>query len=268
VTRVWPALDVIDPPSGAHDRIFLLLDDFHPTALEDRDRGFRAFFETGGARDAACALLAQHGFIVTPVEVPDDDWAARSQENLPPVTVDRLTISAEPQPVDDALSLVIRPSMGFGTGHHPTTRLCLAALQDLNLTGASVLDVGTGSGILAIAASRLGAREVIGLDVDGDAIQSAHQNLGLNPRVGHVRFLCGDLTTAPLPVSDVIVANLTGVLLIRASAILHAAVKRPGTLIVSGLLDSEEEAVRRAFAVAQVRRRQEDEWVCLTIGVR
>ena len=156
--------------------------------------------------------------------------------------------------------------MGFGTGHHATTRLCLAALQEFSLAGAAVLDVGTGSGILAIAAASLGAARVQAIDHDADAVQSADESLALNPGVDGVTFTVADLAEAALPESDVVTANLTGAMLIRSAALLLAGVRSGGTLIVSGILAPEEDRVRRAFSAASlVDRRQEDEWVCLIL---
>jgi ribosomal protein L11 methyltransferase len=156
--------------------------------------------------------------------------------------------------------------MGFGTGHHATTRLCLAALQNENLSGAFVLDVGTGSGILAIAATRLGAAQAYGIDFDPDAIQSASENLALNPEAHNVTFVVGDLLSVSLSRADIVVANLTGAVLIRSADSLIEAVRTGGTVIASGILVTEADEVRRAFGVAiLLRREQEDEWVCLVM---
>jgi ribosomal protein L11 methyltransferase len=146
--------------------------------------------------------------------------------------------------------------------------LCLAALQQANVRRRSVIDVGTGSGVLAIAASLLGAAPVIALDDDPDAIQSARENLDLNPQA-RVDLRISDLRTAVLGVANVVVANLTGTLLRQAAPQLRPLIAPNGRLIVSGLLDQEEADVTLAFGeLALLDRTQEDEWVCLVFGSR
>ena len=203
-----------------------------------------------------------------PVDVDDEDWARRSQENLKPISVGRITVLPSPGPrvpSRESIAIVIPPSMGFGTGHHATTRLCLAALQSIDLHGTFVLDVGTGSGLLAIAAAKLGATRALGIDDDPDAIQAAKENLEFNG-VTNVEFTVGDLMKDGLPAADVVVANLTGALVVRAAGRLVRAVRPGGALIVSGVLAAEGAEVRQAFAnqsfVADV---QEDEWLAFTI---
>ena len=209
----WPALDVL----GGDELALAAADEFSPTAAETRGETLRLFFATPVARDAAAGSLS-HRYSVVPLEVDDEDWARRSQEHLSPVAIGRVLVlpaaslrapvSSLPSDGNIApLHVVIQPSMGFGTGHHATTRLCLLALQTADLHGAFMLDVGTGSGILAIAAARLGAARVLGLDNDADAIQSANENLALNPGAGNVAFQVADLLTIVLPTADLIVAN-------------------------------------------------------------
>ena len=271
--KQYPAIDV---RADSSDLLLALVDDFGPTAVEERDAWVRIFFPTAAERDAAQRVLAPE-FDVSAVDVDDEDWARRSQENLKPITVGRITvappwatiahdpvaISHEPSAM---VEIVILPSMGFGTGHHVTTRLCLAALQTIDLTDRVVLDVGTGSGVLAIAADRLGAGRVLGIDDDPDAIQSARENLGLNPDVRQVTFETLDLAARALPDADVVTANLTGALLVRSSAALLAAVRPGGTLILGGIQSHERDEVRRAFADGEVCwERDEDGWVGLAV---
>jgi ribosomal protein L11 methyltransferase len=287
--KEYPALDV---QSGSSGLLLAIVDDFGPTAAEEHDASVRIFFQTSSDRDAAHRALAER-FAVTAIEVSDEDWARRSQENLTPITVGRITIfpspqspvpspqvpspqslAPNPQPlipnpqplIPNPYSIVILPSMGFGTGHHATTRLCLAALQTIDLRAQVVLDIGTGSGVLAMAAERLGAARATGIDHDADAIQSARENLQLNRDIRSVSFDLADLAAARLPETDVVTANLTGALLVRSSSAVLAAVRPGGTLILSGLLSHERDEVCAAFApAAVVWEREEDGWVGLAM---
>jgi ribosomal protein L11 methyltransferase len=168
--------------------------------------------------------------------------------------------------------IVIQPSMGFGTGHHATTRLCLAALQNLDLKGQRVIDVGTGSGVLAIAASLLGADRVVAIDDDPDAIQAARENVTLNEGAKvetHVTDLRSFESRIPNPESrfDIVLANLTGGLLIQAAERLQALARTGGHLVLSGFMAHEAADVLCAYSALAVRSRtDEDEWACVVLG--
>ncbi len=269
----WPAVDVAH--AGDHDLTLAIVDDFGPTAVEARNNHLRLFFATATARDGACAALGAASYRAEPVDVDDEDWASRSQENLLPITVDRLTIlPAGPSGTGTEHqapgTIVIEPSMGFGTGHHATTRLCLRALQGLDLADRFVLDIGTGSGILAIAAVRLGAARAAGIDYDADAIRAANENLHLNSGVGSVEFRVADLSAGDLPEADIVTANLTGAVLVRSAARLLGLVRPDGILVVSGLLDEERDEVLRAFGRGESNpplawEQHEDGWAALAM---
>jgi ribosomal protein L11 methyltransferase len=264
--------------TGVDDDLALAAaDDWRPVAAEGSAGGLMIYFASRDDRDAAVRGLADTfpDALVASTDVDDGDWARRSQENLGPIVVGRITVRPGNSDRPDAAStsrpgapgpidLVIQPSMGFGTGHHATTRLCLAALQRIEVTGQVALDVGTGSGVLALAARALGAARAIGIDHDPDAIQSARENLPLNPCLDGVTFEQSDLTRDALPQADIVTANLTGALLCRTAATLVSAVRRSGTLVLSGILAAEREAVMRAFSGLTLSwEAQEEEWVAL-----
>jgi ribosomal protein L11 methyltransferase len=274
---LYPALDV----RGVDAELALaIVDDCSPSALQDGDGLLTIYFATGIARDRAREALARAcpSAQLQSREVDDEDWARRSQENLGPVTVGRITIVPQPQAprLPGQITLVIQPSMAFGTGHHATTRLCLVALQLMNLSNTVVLDVGTGSGILAIAARLLGAAEAIGIDNDPDALQCGRENLSLNPGVDRVRFALGDLAAHGLektalhiaggPMAarpaDVVVANLNAALLCRSAPALSHAFAPGGGLILSGVLAEEKDRVVDAFAdLDLVWEAEEEGWI-------
>ena len=264
--RTWPAI-VVSALSRTHDAELLhgALAQYEIAAIEERPGDeWRVFFQDANEREWALIDLKSrfpHLHFAT-VDLADEDWAARSQADLRAIQVGRIIVAP---PWDEPITLVIKPSTGFGTGHHATTRLCLAALQQLDLAGKGVLDVGTGSGVLAIAASRLGAEDVSGIDEDEDAVHAAWDNLALNPGA-QVTLLVGDIRTTDLLPVDVILANLTGALLVQTAKRLRDLTKADGRLILSGFMVDEESEVIAAYGAFSVEHRGEEEgWVCVTL---
>jgi ribosomal protein L11 methyltransferase len=256
--RVWHALDVDLASVAEGDLLQAALTDYHVAAIDETaNHTWRVFFHDARERDRARLGLRDDcpTLVFRPVDVPDEDWAARSQQSVTAVTVGRVTIAP---PWDVGLTVVIKPSMGFGTGHHATTRLCVDALQRLDVGGSTVLDVGTGSGVLAIVASRLGAD-------DADAITAAWENLALNPDA-RVTMLVGDIRSTELVPVDIVIANLTGALLVAAARRLRDLRRTAGRLVLSGFTPSEEPQVLAAFDSLSVQHRgEEDGWVALTL---
>ena len=271
--RSYPALKIraAVPSHDFSDLVAAVLDDFGVVALQETDEGAEvcAFFAESNVREAAAASLrdAFDGVRIETLDVPDEDWAARSQASLTAVRVGKLTI-APPWDVPSgtaADTVIILPSMGFGTGHHATTRLCLRALQDEGAAGKRVLDVGTGSGVLALAAARLGAADVTAIDNDPDAITNAGENVALNDV--SVGLRCEGLSS-DVPAGgpfDVVLANLTGATLMQHAAALERACATDGVMIVSGLREEEEAGVRDGFARRVLSRLKEDGWLCLVL---
>ena len=269
----YPALDLTFLVDGRTPSLIELLhaalDDFAPLAIHDRDtaEGWRVFFRHPHDRAAAGEALVREfgdaGVSVSAVDVRDDEWARRSQAHLAAVRAGRIIV-APPwavDPVEDGCVLVvIQPSTGFGTGHHATTRLCLRLLQAAEVSQQRVIDVGTGSGVLAIAARKLGAREAIALDVDPDALRNARENAQLNGPAATITAIEADLATLEADPADVVLANLTASVLLREAEALARLAAPGGRLIVSGFAPADLAAIESAFGTRAAATVIEDGW--------
>jgi ribosomal protein L11 methyltransferase len=217
--------------------------------------------------DATLAAALASAFLGAQRSELADDWQERWREFHRPARVaERLWVRAPWHEVapPGLIDIVIEPAQAFGTGAHATTRLCLELLVTLERTGeasGSLLDVGCGSGVLAIAASRLGFAPVVALDNDPLAVSAAAANalansVGLAPRLA-------DLLTDELPSARTVVANLLFEPLLALASRLE---RPPRHLIVSGLLEAQGEALTAVMPMAERERRSEGEWLAILYG--
>ncbi len=272
-TSVEPAFDLVDEGLGAR------IDPSRPATVRAyvpaRDEAAAA-----GAVTKATEMLGHlQAFGLRPIGelrtrvVHEEDWAEAWKAHFPVLRVGtRLVIRPtwrrhRSRPGDVVVAL--DPGMAFGTGLHPTTRLCLALVEDLAdrrlLAGARVLDVGCGSGILAIAAARLGAASVLGVDPDPIAIESTTANARRNRLVRRVRARQGSVPSGDRPF-EVVLANLIASLLVELAPRLRDELVPGGTIVASGIFVDREGEVARALESAGLSvagRRAEGDWVAL-----
>ncbi len=198
-------------------------------------------------------------------EVADQDWERAWMAHFRPMQFgQRLWVypwSEEPEDVSDKVIIRLDPGLAFGTGTHPTTAMCLAWLDGANLAGKTVIDYGCGSGVLALAALKLGARHVIGIDNDPQALTASRDNAERNGVAGHLRlFLPED---APTQAADVVVANILAGPLQELAPHMAALCRPGGELALSGIL--EEQAARLLDCYAtwfdNLASHVEDGWV-------
>jgi len=243
-------------PSADEDVATAALWELGTAGLEVSDHGedtrvLTAYFPDGGADAAAlrAALGPVPGLEVEPVPVPDLDWVTLQRRDFRPLTVGRFRIAPSwdlPPEAEDVL--IVDPGRAFGTGAHETTRLCLTLLQSIAARRplGGVLDVGAGTGLLAVAAARLGARPAVAVDVDPDAIESARVHAALNRAA--LAIVRGD-GGRPLQRGrfDIVMANLTAALLIERRGELASLRAPEGMLLMSGMLVEDLPEVRDAY---------------------
>lgn len=221
------------------------------------------------AASIAQTALAAAGVETAPVvergQLADADWVRLTQQQFRPIRIsDRLWVvpTWHEAPDPSAINVVLDPGAAFGTGSHPTTHLCLEWLVQQIKGGERVLDYGCGSGILAVAAMKLGARAATGVDIDPQAVLAATENAAQN-RV-NARFL--DPGALAPGAFDVVVANILANPLKALAPLLAARVRPGGHLLLSGVLEAQADRVAASYAVLipLVRAAALDGWVLLT----
>ena len=210
------------------------------------------------------------GFSIERAQVNEEDWATAWKKYYFPTKVgERLVVCPSWEtysPVEGEVVLTIDPGMAFGTGTHDTTRLCMQLLEEHVRPGDRLLDVGTGSGILAVSALLLGAGAAVGVDIDEVAVRVANENAAANNVSDRVDFFAGDLADKASGRIRVVTANIVADVIIRLIPDLDRFLEPDGVFIASGIIDMREPDVMQALTAAGYQlagRKESGGWVAL-----
>lgn len=264
-------------PSSHLELFSDFLVDVLPVGFEETDDGFIIRSEEDletvmwGIEQFAEALQRATGEVID-VEMnltkeKNDDWIAQYQQGITPVEIDPFYIHPTWQePREGMLNIAIDPALAFGTGHHPTTASCLRAVAKYVKTGDEVMDVGCGSGILAIAAIRKGAI-VDACDTDPLSVENSMVNAAQN-NIVYRRIWEGPIQESSEQY-DVIIANIVADVLVFIASDLKKRLRPGGILILSGIMDKYEDKVLRAYKTFELTERiVENEWVTLVVTLK
>ncbi len=205
-------------------------------------------------------------------EIDDEGWAHAWKLHFRPFAVGRLWITPtwdRTPPPADCVVIELDPGMAFGSGLHPSTQMCLAVLDQRMRSGDAVFDVGAGSGILAIAAAKLGASRVLAIDVDPVAVDVARANVAHNGVAAQVRVQEGDLLGGVGGVADVVMANLVADIHLHFLPVARPRLVPGGVLAASGIVEDraeEIEAVALAAGFSTLETMRSGEWRCLVLA--
>jgi ribosomal protein L11 methyltransferase len=287
LTRFAPGGTSVEPGFGLTDEgLGAVVDPSRPAIVRAYLPGLDPAAVQQAIGDAEMALGHLQAFGLRPIGelqsrlVHEQDWAEAWKKHFPVLRVGRRIVIRPTwrrhRRLPDDVVLSLDPGMAFGTGLHPTTRLCLAALETIAEEGglargrarngrARVIDVGCGSGILAIAAGKLGAGELVGVDTDPIAVESTALNARLNAVTRRLRIHQGSVPSGDGPF-DLVLANLIASLLVSLATTLRDEMAPGGRILASGIFRDREADVRTAFEAAGLtlgRRWAEEDWVAL-----
>ncbi len=204
-------------------------------------------------------------------ELAEEDWAEAWKKHYTILHIGRALVIKpswlEYAPRTDEIVVELDPGMAFGTGLHPTTRLCMVALEERVQPGMKMIDIGTGSGILSITAAKLGVRDILALDLDAVAVETATRNVAINHAENVVRVERGSIDKdGPRNLFDLVCINILAEVICDLAPAIAATLRPGGIVIASGILDFKTDIVidaLRAVGIETVEKKQEEDWVVL-----
>jgi len=238
--------------------------------FEERDDSLLAFLSTEANDDAVQAIAKKYSVPADKTFIPEQNWNALWESNFQPVIItDRVAVRAEfHQPVNNVLhEIIVTPKMSFGTGHHATTYMMMEQMCELDFLNKLVFDFGTGTGLLAILAEKLGATNIIAIDNDERSIENAADNIRQN-NCNKIQLV---LSAKPTPANkcDIVLANINKNIILENFFSLHEMMRPGAQLLLSGLLTSDEVPILHRAKEVKLRlatRHEREGWILLQLS--
>lgn len=274
----------IAAPDHVHEFIIAEIMDYGFDSFEEKDNQLICFIEqklfTATVEEELGMYLQSLGnqvYIESQEVLEPRNWNEEWEQNIQAVDAGKFFIRpswrADLKPADSAIVLEIDPKMAFGTGYHETTRLMLRKIGELDMSEKTVLDVGTGTGVLAIACLKIGAKDAFGFDIDEWSFENATENALMNGVTENFKVASGSFETVPPHTEyEVVLANLQRHIILSNDKALLSCTKKGGDLLLSGILAEEEKSITQHplftqnFTLSDVQK--EGEWIMVHFSNR
>lgn len=264
---------VVNPPQPGSEILMAVIADLGFESFDHNDEGFDAYIPEDLAKDLNLAELIFNDFtyVYSTEKIEQVNWNAEWEKNFEPVVInDLLGIRAPFHEKNNSVKyeIVIMPKMSFGTGHHQTTRLACEQMSRIDFKDKRVLDMGTGTGILAIFAKQLGATDILGIDVDEWSVENALENCASNGAT-NIKIKRGDVESLlPEQPFDVILANINKNILKKQLPVYAQKIKAGGTLLLSGFFTTDVDELKQLgenLGFNFISIAHENEWAVLVL---
>jgi ribosomal protein L11 methyltransferase len=260
-----------DQTTEQNEIVIAMLAEIGFEGFEENEHSLKAFIEeTKFDKEIFEAVVKNNNLSYTFSLIEQQNWNAAWESSFEPVIIGDFAAvrAAFHEPVKNVQhEIIITPKMSFGTGHHATTYLMMEQMRDLDFAGKSVLDFGTGTGVLAILAEKMGATSVLAVDNDEWSIDNAQENIA-NNNTTHIALQMAETISADRKY-DIILANINLNVILQNISLIAGACNSHGTVLLSGFLTSDETAIKNALQANQLAfslvARQKD-WICIKAG--
>jgi ribosomal protein L11 methyltransferase len=261
----------INPESEAIDILIARLSEYDYESFVETGEGIQAYIKDTSFDGQIIKEISEHfyqRFNYTWKSIKEQNWNEVWEKNYAPVVVDNKCLIRAPFHVNQLqypIEIILEPKMSFGTGHHETTYLMISSMLNLSFDNKDILDMGCGTAVLAILASKLGARHVDAVDNESWAFKNSLENMQKN-QAFNVNIIMGDAASIPDRKYDILLANINRNIILKDIGIYREHIKKQGYLLLSGIYNSDEQVILQAaeaYGLKFMKQSEKNNWITL-----